>query len=394
MIAFYYLILLTSFYLYLAGITFFSYDYFLFPMIVFGISAVFHLLITKWKKLSLPLIAVIAFLTYIITNSIAQMIFLIIPMIFDFVVIEKKLIPSYEGCRTQFIVGLIVLFGFSLIDVIADTGNTYLVFMVIYAVSGVCLLRTMRIGQIRNEKEFQKQNLIGLIGAGIVAIPFSLPQFYYFLKRCVIWIYVRIFYPVIYFLLNLFHDTAKRIDENIDLFDLDIQRSSEDSSSSMMDEISEKNVEVVWKNLDSKTIWILRIFTILIVVLIVFLLVRYFKNQKKWHPAYQSEGVQYQREAIEEENIPRGNRGKIRKIYRQYLKQLKEKQIHLETSYTSDDVLHQNAIYENESKMDAETMRNLYLKARYDMNCEIKRSDVSQMKKSYSQWKKKMQSAN
>ncbi|MBR5868040.1 MAG: DUF4129 domain-containing protein, partial [Clostridia bacterium] len=74
----------------------------------------------------------------------------------------------------------------------------------------------------------------------------------------------------------------------------------------------------------------------------------------------------------------RSNRGKVRKLYREYLKMVRRKGQKLETYQTTADILEKHP--QNTDTEAAARLRQVYLKARYDTGKAVTDEDVEQAK--------------
>lgn len=92
-------------------------------------------------------------------------------------------------------------------------------------------------------------------------------------------------------------------------------------------------------------------------------------------------------QALLEEDAPRkkekrrSNRSRVRRIYRDYLKLVRRKGLKLETDQTSQDIMERSS--RDLQKAAEGQLRQIYLKARYDLSAQITREDVDQAKLAY-----------
>ncbi len=388
--AFYDLIAVTCFYLYVMGVTFYPFSSFALPLFVLVAVLSVYTLPRYLKK---PMLA-IAFalgwliLSYGLFHSIPAGVVVLIPAAYALLLcFTQKTLPSYESKKQRFVFGLMALVIFDFLTTIVHVGNTYFVFLLLYVTADMCYLRSVRVTSIQNETEFQKQNLLTLLASFLFSIPFTFPKIYYTIRNVVLWGYFRFVYPVFRQILSVIRDLLEQMSNTTGMFTYKRPVDPSQMGSMEFDDVGIKDVEIIWKKYDPRAYLAFRIIAVAVAVLILLWIARRLMKQRKWQPQYHSEGVEYHRERIVEEKIPRGNRGKIRKLYAQYLQYLKKKQVQLEEGFTSEEILKQNDIYLQKSS-EADQLRNLYVKARYDLDTEITRADVSRMKKLFAAIKK------
>lgn len=332
----------------------------------------------------------------ILVQSRMELLLLLLPLIYTAVVISRgRLSLEYYSFRQTFLRsflpwGLIfaVLFLFQYVEEVYDLAQTLLDcramfrFGLLYAFSGVLLLRRLRIGQEdRAQQRMSRRQLLltlclsalGLVG--VVVLERILHDSATSLLRVIYYgFFSALLLPIYQLFLRFIEHEADRI---VDFAETVHPSQSPEPTASLPPELPPSEPITQAAAGSGFPWWLVALILAVLLVGMVFLL-RAFRSRTAG--SFSAETVE-RTAPVKRERPPgrQSNRGKVRHLYRQFLKEEQKKGLRRKPSFTSADV--QQRISPTTDAEAAAELRAVYLHARYNDRAAVTAEQVEEAKR-------------
>lgn len=369
---------------------------FFWPALLCAAGAGMAALLTDYEKKHLRFLGLVLPLSaLILTGSWIELLLLLLPLAYTVIVIVRgRLSLEYYSFRQTFLRSFIpwglfflVVFLFQYFEEVFNPEQTLLdyraalLFGLLYAFTGVLLLRQLRIGlDDQAQQKMNRRQMVSTLcvsGAGllgIVALERLLHESATSIFRTIYYAFFSLLLGPIYKLfLALIEKEADRI---VDFTETVHPSESPEPTETIPVELPV--VEDVAQNAaESGSLWWLAVLILIVLLIGMFFLLRSFRRRGV------SIGSEQTVERIapvkrEKTSVRQTNRSRVRHLYRQFLKEEQKKGLKRKPSHTSADILQRIS-----STTDADAaaeLREVYLHARYNETADITPAQVEAAK--------------
>ena len=319
-------------------------------------------------------------------------VFLLFPVLFLAVIYWKNFKPEHDSFGTFFLAGTGISVFLILIGYLFKTGRPMIAFLYLFAASGTALMRTLRLPGSENDIGFQKNNVVSLLAAAAGLSIVSAEVIWKTILKILGWFYKKVILQIIYafsyvgvWVLNLIFKALAWIFKGVH-FEMELP----EIDTTYLDGTAVDSAEA-YEFMDFPYAALLRniLLVILVLVLTAYIVNRIMKMKNK--PQFDTGKVEIIREPVKKKEKLSGNRNSIRRTYRKYLDLMKNSGIKREEGTTSEEVLESGISAKITPRNEAEGLREIYLRARYDMKHEPESKDVQEAKGYMSVLKKNIQ---
>ena len=338
----------------------------------------------KDKPVLSRLCAVIPFASLFFIGDAGELIILLPVLIYVVVVILRgKLQLEYYTYR-QFFQRSLILLGalfvalsaFSFLENFAGEGESIiraevtLRYGIVHLLCGIILQRQLRLGMERRGQGGVGQIAVMLGGTGIVIAGFLIAE--PALRKGAAAVFkaiIGVIFGGIMALLELFTSLLDQME--IDSMNEQLEQARGDKAPTMSGALGDQIQQVVKDEETAQSLWWVVLVAAVLIAAMVLMFLTFRKKSSVVHSEETVTTVQIPGKA---KTSRYSNRSKVRQIYREFLRQEKKRGLLLKKDYTSADVLQR--ISEDTDEKAAAELREVYLRARYDENCEISRDQV------------------
>lgn len=274
---------------------------------------------------------------------------------------------------------------------IRGSGNAFvpLTLLMVYLFSGIELMRTLQFPEIQKDARFQIVSLCTLCGWVLISVAASLPGVMKAVKEGLLFLYDHTLYLVFRVLLFLLQWICTWIANKIgNLFSFDFHFTYPELTWTDSSEYTYLRSDTYTYTHFKDTRWLLFSVFLLLIVLVGYGLYRKYRSRTRYSYVENAVTRSLPRTVRKEERL-RGRTGKIRRLYRNYLLSLiregaeRKKGNTAQMDYTEALLLHP------EKKEEAEKIRDLYRKVRYDETYTPSQADCQEMKRQVHEYMKK-----
>lgn len=368
---------------------------FFWPVLLCAAGAGMATLLFDYEKPKLRFLTLILPLSsFILTGSLIELLMLVLPLVYTTVVIVRgRLSLEYYSFRQTYLRSFIpwglffvVIYLFQYFEevfnpdqTLLDCGITFR-FGLLYAFTGVLLLRQLRIGlDDRAQQRMNRRQMISTLccsGAGLLGIV-ALERLLHDSATSIL----KLVYGFIGLVLSLPYKLLLMLIESESDRIVDFTETVHPSQSpepTVTVPMETPPVEHVTQTVtESGFPWWLVVLILIALLVGMFFLLRTFRRRGI---SVGSEETVDRIAPLKREKQPsrQSNRGKVRHIYRQFLKEEQKKGMRRKISHTSADVL--RSISPTTDPQAAADLREVYLRARYDVHSDITPQQVDAAK--------------
>lgn len=312
------------------------------------------------------------------------------------VIIRGELALEYYSCRQNFLRGLVgivcLYFGsyiYIYVDSLSDRGNipldqqTLLCYGLLYGLSGVILLRQLRLGDGGGRRDrIRNAGQLALTAGGGCVLLVGLMVLERALRDSATSI-LRLAWEGFGTLIGIIGDLMRR------LFTQEMKEFYEDINTTAASAATEPDYTLPLLTGEGSTVavekpaasssypWWMAVLLLAAVLVMLVVMLRTFRAQRGGAESAQTlEKAEPGRQ--EKRNAPRSNRGKVRRYYREFLRSERRRGMKLRTDQTSEDIL--NQVSGKTDRTAAARLRQVYLRARYDEKSELTADEVQTAK--------------
>ncbi len=367
----------------IAGITYFSHGTVLqFTAVVacMTITGILHGYLRKygkWSWLVLPLV----YLPMLLVDDIDGIAFVLFPAFFVTVAGLRNLRPAHESFGKILYAGMFAGVFFLLISYIFDAGTPIPAFLFLFVGSGAALMRSLRLPGSEINLDFQKNNILSLMGAAGLLSIITMPAIWRGMMAVIRWIYMNIIINIVYGAAYVLASALSVVLALLTMLfkNLHLQAIIPEIDTSKIDGTYDYYREA-YEYLDFKYSAQLRIIIVAVVLILIVAYVYYTVSHMQPKRPLDTGKVEYIREKVKPAERLKGNRGSIRRSYRKYLEILKTSGLVRKEGDTSRDVLEDGVLSHTVPREESEELRELYISARYDIAREPDNDQASQAK--------------
>lgn len=361
----------------------------LYPALLCGIAAgVAAFLSEKQKPVLSRLCAVIPFASLFLVGEAGEVIILLPVLIYVTVVILRgKLQLEYYSYRQFFLRSLILLGAlfaalsiFSFLETFAGDvepiiqASVTLRYGIVHLFCGIILQRQLRLGMERRGQGGAGQIVAMLGGTGVVIAGFLVAEPALRTGAAAIFkAIIGVIFGGIMAVLELFTSALDQIE--LDTMREQVEQARGDRNPTISSTLGDQIQQVTQSEDTGRSLWWV---VLIVAVLIIAMALMFLTFRKKSAEVHSEEMVTTVRVPEKAKTSRYSNRSKVRQVYREFLRQEKKRGLLLKKDYTSSDILQR--VSEDTDEAAAAQLREIYLQARYNENCEISRDQVDAAK--------------
>lgn len=361
----------------------------LFPALLCGGAAgLAAFLRAKGRPLLSRLCAALPLLSLLCADGIGEMVILIPVIVYTVTVILRgRLQLEYYSFRQYFLRTLLLLGGlyvvlsaFSYIEGMTVYEEKFisaapvLRYGLVHLLCGVILQRQLRLGMDSRARGGGRQLAAVLGGTGVVLLGFTAAE--PLLRQGAATAFKTLFSLFFGAGIAAVEGIGALIDQvEVGAMQEEINQLREDRLPAQMGNLGEQIQQVTSSEEATRPLWWLALVAAVLLAAMILMFLSFRKKSGEVHSAETVAAVEVPRE-----NKPtrRSNRGKVRQLYREFLRQEKKRGLKLRTDYTSGDILAR--ISDDTNQAAAAELREIYLRARYDEQTDISRAQVDAAK--------------
>lgn len=305
------------------------------------------------------------------------------------VILRGQFRLEYYGYRQNFKQSLILtgalyiilsmfsyLEGISNSDIRTIEAEVTLRYGIVHLITGVILLRQLRLGLTRTAQGSRGQIAAILTGTGTVILGFLAAEPY--LRKGASAVLNSLLSMVASAVMVVYNLITKLVDQiEVQQMQEQVQEIRQDSGIPAMGPVFQQMVEQVNQGSEEASNW--WVFLVLVVLVIAMaLMLKSFR--KRGGETMTHEIVQTLNAPKQEQKDPRrSNRGKVRHYYREFLRMEKKRGLKLRKDLTTEDILRR--ISNDTDVAAASELRGIYIRARYNRNHDVTREQVDAAKR-------------
>ncbi len=361
----------------------------LIPALLSGIAAGLAAFFSgKNRPVLSRLCAIIPYCSLFFIGGAGEIIILLPVLVYVTVVILRgRLQLEYYTYRQYFkrsllLLGMLflALSAFSFLENFAGEGESIiqagvtLRYGIVHLLCGVILQRQLRLGMERRGQGGAGQIAIMLGGTGVVIAGFLVVE--PVLRQGAAAVFKTVISAIFGSLMAVVELFTSLLDEvELNVMQEQVEQVRGDDDPIVRDTLGQMIQQVMQEEEYSRSLW----WIVLVAAVLIAAMVLMFVTFRKKSGTVRSVETVATVKVPEKTKISRySNRGKVRQLYREFLRQEKKRGLLLKQDYTSKDIL-QRVSKDTDEKAAAE-LRALYIRARYDESHEISRAQVEEAK--------------
>lgn len=265
--------------------------------------------------------------------------------------------------------------GISYSDIRTIQAEVTLRYGIVHLIAGILLLRQLRLGLTRTAQGSRGQVAAILTGTGGVILGFLAAEPY--LRKGASAVLNSLLSVVASGVMVVYNLITTLVDQiEVQKMQEQVQDIRQDSGIPAMGPVFQQMVEQATQGSEEPSVWWVAL-VLAILVIAMALMLKSFRKQG---------GEEMSHEIVETLNAPkqeqresrRSNRGKVRHYYREFLRMEKKRGLKLRKDLTTEDILQR--ISQDTEETAAAELRSVYIRARYNKNCDITREQVEAAK--------------